>query len=91
MMQNYHVWFYKRTQLLAHQGKGPSHNHQLYPQILTILNSRLQIFKEPYNQAYKIRAPGFVHLQGLDFMSKHHMLAFGNIVKESSMNWHSVC
>ena len=23
----------------------------------------------------KIRAPGFAHLQGLDFMSKHHMLA----------------
>jgi NADH:ubiquinone oxidoreductase subunit D len=26
----------------------------------------------PYHQ--KIRTPGFVHLQGLDFMSKHHML-----------------
>jgi len=23
----------------------------------------------------KIRAPGFVHLQGLDFMAKNHMLA----------------
>jgi NADH-quinone oxidoreductase subunit D len=23
----------------------------------------------------KIRAPGFVHLQALDFMAKHHMLA----------------
>jgi NADH:ubiquinone oxidoreductase subunit D len=23
----------------------------------------------------KIRAPGFAHLQGLDFMSKHHMLS----------------
>jgi NADH:ubiquinone oxidoreductase subunit D len=23
----------------------------------------------------KIRAPGFAHLQGLDFMSRHHMLA----------------
>jgi NADH dehydrogenase (ubiquinone) Fe-S protein 2 len=23
----------------------------------------------------KIRAPGFAHLQGLDLMSKHHMLA----------------
>jgi NADH-quinone oxidoreductase subunit D len=23
----------------------------------------------------KIRAPGFYHLQGLDFMSRHHMLA----------------
>ena len=23
----------------------------------------------------KIRAPGFAHLQALDFMSKHHMLA----------------
>jgi NADH dehydrogenase (ubiquinone) Fe-S protein 2 len=27
----------------------------------------------PYH--HKIRAPGFVHLQGLNFMSKHHMLA----------------
>uniref|UniRef100_A0A075D4G0 NADH dehydrogenase [ubiquinone] iron-sulfur protein 2 n=35 Tax=Sphagnum TaxID=13804 RepID=A0A075D4G0_9BRYO len=27
----------------------------------------------PYRR--KIRAPGFAHLQGLDFMSKHHMLA----------------
>jgi NADH:ubiquinone oxidoreductase subunit D len=26
----------------------------------------------PYH--HKIRTPGFVHLQGLDFMSKHHML-----------------
>jgi len=29
------------------------------------------------NRPYRcrIRAPGFAHLQGLDFMSKHHMLA----------------
>jgi NADH dehydrogenase (ubiquinone) Fe-S protein 2 len=27
----------------------------------------------PYR--HKIRAPSFAHLQGLDFMSKHHMLA----------------
>jgi len=27
----------------------------------------------PYH--HKIRAPGFVHLQGLDFMSKPHVLA----------------
>ncbi len=27
----------------------------------------------PYRR--KIRTPGFAHLQGLDFMSKHHMLA----------------
>ncbi len=26
----------------------------------------------PYRR--KIRAPGFAHLQGFDFMSKHHML-----------------
>ena len=23
----------------------------------------------------RIHAPGFMHLQGLDFMSKHHMIA----------------
>jgi NADH dehydrogenase (ubiquinone) Fe-S protein 2 len=29
------------------------------------------------NKAYRcrIRAPGFFHLQGLDFMSRHHMIA----------------
>jgi NADH:ubiquinone oxidoreductase subunit D len=28
----------------------------------------------------KIRAPGFAHLQGLDFMSKHHMLTDVTII-----------
>jgi hypothetical protein len=49
MMQNYHVQFYERTQLLAHQGKGQS-PYFFCSLSLTLLSSRYYVIVFPIKE-----------------------------------------
>jgi len=49
-------------------------------------NEKVKSLEINYPYCCKIKAPSFVHLQGLDFMSKHHMLA--NVL---TINWSKMC
>jgi hypothetical protein len=42
---------------------------------IALLSTTTPLSKLPSTITLHSRAPGFAHLQGLDFMSKHHMLA----------------
>lgn len=58
--------------LVSYVLKSPQPSLRLDPDVLFLLSFNSDGSNRPYR--CKIRAPGFAHLQGADFMSRHHFL-----------------